>query len=992
MIEKTFDTVRFCLILLLATLLVFQTEAQNILTTGSPDQDLFIDHYDQSADNSQNIQVLLSPGQSVTEWRMCLGTPCPFGSPTPFSEGVRHDIPNTDGTNDISITFSGNIAFVELPMGAVGVYHFRLGVQLSNTTEWEKPYTLVVRQPLRLAFVIDRSGSMECGPGRPATDGTGWDACTMDTLDKWAMAQDAMLTFGSQMNSTNESFLTGDRLGIIYFDGAIGTSIISTAGNGFRPRNVFTAANINNDFNGQYVGGILGRNGTNLGLGLQTAVYGADFFNGDLTQPHRQVIVLLTDGVQNRAPLVEPSGKRLADGTDLLNTQTAADFIQVYSMEFDNSNPGSMAVLLGNIATAPQNYFNVMLSPAGDNIYTPAFNEIFNRVFNQSTPQLINREFQSYALQEDTISQSFTVNGGGTKLYFQASFNREQAGRFDYFVSKDGQLYSDSVDVLTGQFSAMVTVDVMADTTLDSRGEWTLHCVRKPVIVYSQPIPGTGTTINGSVRDLTGEPLIGANVLLQGTAQGTTTDIDGNFSFNDLPAGPYTLVVSYVGFNTQEHPIGLSLGQTATATIVLVDPSAPPLRVALSASTNEHRLKTEFSIDQDPTIDHFGGVQVGARLSPKVRLQLNGLPVTDALVTAELIRPGDDRGDLVARANVDPAPLDSSEVTNLFTAKYQAIAAQDPDYLAGLALQANTIVLEHQGNGLYEGRFDKLEVTANCAVILRVATEDPSLGSIRRYERISTAVRFGELEHDLAEQSSSVDETAGGYVHTLTYTPAYRVGNTVRLVGPGWENAFAAQNAELLDVSDGGDGSYVLQVKTPELNTKPRLTLQEEPFYEDRSLTDFGKPYSPFNWNVSLHGGVTLPFNQDHPLQLGSNLSEGIYLEADLGYQVLPRWGLELIGGYYGFKTDYYVAGGGLHLRYAVQEFGEGNLNRLLVAAGGGLYQPKSGDLQAGFGGRLTYERSLTQRLFLGGELAWYQLLDLDLSFGLAGFSLKYQF
>ncbi|MCB0622114.1 MAG: hypothetical protein KDC41_26155, partial [Saprospiraceae bacterium] len=164
MIEKTFDTVRFCLILLLATLLVFQTEAQNILTTGSPDQDLFIDHYDQSADNSQNIQVLLSPGQSVTEWRMCLGTPCPFGSPTPFSEGVRHDIPNTDGTNDISITFSGNIAFVELPMGAVGVYHFRLGVQLSNTTEWEKPYTLVVRQPLRLAFVIDRSGSMECGP------------------------------------------------------------------------------------------------------------------------------------------------------------------------------------------------------------------------------------------------------------------------------------------------------------------------------------------------------------------------------------------------------------------------------------------------------------------------------------------------------------------------------------------------------------------------------------------------------------------------------------------------------------------------------------------------------------------------------------------------------------------------------------------------------------------------------------------------------------
>ena len=53
------------------------------------------------------------------------------------------------------------------------------------------------------------------------------------------------------------------------------------------------------------------------------------------------------------------------------------------------------------------------------------------------------------------------------------------------------------------------------------------------------------------VSDASGEPLIGANVILKGTITGTTTDIDGNFSLN-VPDGATTLVISYTGFQTQE--------------------------------------------------------------------------------------------------------------------------------------------------------------------------------------------------------------------------------------------------------------------------------------------------------------------------------------------------------------------------------------------------------------------------------------------------------
>jgi TonB-linked SusC/RagA family outer membrane protein len=61
----------------------------------------------------------------------------------------------------------------------------------------------------------------------------------------------------------------------------------------------------------------------------------------------------------------------------------------------------------------------------------------------------------------------------------------------------------------------------------------------------------TGSTINvrGTVKDVAGEPIIGASILLQGTTSGVVTDYDGNFSIQ--APGNGTLVISYVGYITQ---------------------------------------------------------------------------------------------------------------------------------------------------------------------------------------------------------------------------------------------------------------------------------------------------------------------------------------------------------------------------------------------------------------------------------------------------------
>ncbi len=70
-------------------------------------------------------------------------------------------------------------------------------------------------------------------------------------------------------------------------------------------------------------------------------------------------------------------------------------------------------------------------------------------------------------------------------------------------------------------------------------------------------------TISGQIADDTGLPMIGANVLVNGSDVGTITDIDGNFTL-DVPNGATELVVSYTGYTTQTVDIANQSNVTIT--------------------------------------------------------------------------------------------------------------------------------------------------------------------------------------------------------------------------------------------------------------------------------------------------------------------------------------------------------------------------------------------------------------------------------------------
>ena len=64
-------------------------------------------------------------------------------------------------------------------------------------------------------------------------------------------------------------------------------------------------------------------------------------------------------------------------------------------------------------------------------------------------------------------------------------------------------------------------------------------------------------TVSGVVTDQTGEPLIGANVVVKGTTTGTSTDIDGSWNLS-ISESASALVFTYTGYATQEVNLGVS--------------------------------------------------------------------------------------------------------------------------------------------------------------------------------------------------------------------------------------------------------------------------------------------------------------------------------------------------------------------------------------------------------------------------------------------------
>ncbi|MDE6827970.1 MAG: carboxypeptidase-like regulatory domain-containing protein, partial [Alistipes sp.] len=96
-----------------------------------------------------------------------------------------------------------------------------------------------------------------------------------------------------------------------------------------------------------------------------------------------------------------------------------------------------------------------------------------------------------------------------------------------------------------------VVIRALSAQNLTARMEGSRIVVsRKPAAAPAQPARAPKGRVTGTVRSVSGEPVIGASVIVMETSRGDVTGIEGGFSVEAMPG--QTLSVSFLGYNTQQ--------------------------------------------------------------------------------------------------------------------------------------------------------------------------------------------------------------------------------------------------------------------------------------------------------------------------------------------------------------------------------------------------------------------------------------------------------
>lgn len=294
-----------------------------------------------------------------------------------------------------------------------------------------------------------------------------------------------------------------------------------------------------------------------------------------------------------------------------------------------------------------------------------------------------------------------------------------------------------------------------------------------PMCMFAQQI-----TVQGVVKDQTGETVIGASVMEKGTTNGTITGIDGDFSLNMSPNG--TLVVSFVGYKTQEVQVK---GQKQLQVVLSEDAEMLDEVVVIGYGTMKKS-------DLTGAVSSIGNKDIKdspvSNLGQAIQGKISGVQIVDAG------KPGDNvsikiRG-LGSINNCDPLVVIDGVPTDLGLSSLNMADVERLDVLKDASATAiygsrgaNGVVMITTKRGT-EGK-GKLAVSANYS--FQNATNVPSLLNAAQYAELSNDMMVNSGRNPNPEWANPSELGAGtDWMDELlrtgvmqNYTVSYSGGN-----------------------------------------------------------------------------------------------------------------------------------------------------------------------------------------------------------------------
>jgi len=139
------------------------------------------------------------------------------------------------------------------------------------------------------------------------------------------------------------------------------------------------------------------------------------------------------------------------------------------------------------------------------------------------------------------------------------------------------------------------------------------------ILLFSLHFVHAQTTITGTVTDANGTPLEIANVILQETTKGTTTNKEGKYNLENIANGNYTIEISYIGYLEYSKEINVT-GEALIIDAILIKNTQELQEVEIIGRKNT---------DYKPDIT-FAGTRTGAKIKD--------VPQSIAIVNKEIIK------------------------------------------------------------------------------------------------------------------------------------------------------------------------------------------------------------------------------------------------------------------------------------------------------------------------------------------------------------------